>query len=77
MIKNIIEVKNLSKSFDISSREHGLKGTLKHFFNREIKSIKIIKNRVFESHEILYIENRCYGESNKISFNKVCFSKIK
>ena len=51
MIKNIIEVKNLSKSFDISSRKQGLKGTLKHFFKREIKSIKVIKNINFKIKE--------------------------
>ena len=51
MIKNIIEVKNLSKSFDISSRKQGFKGTLKHFFKREIKSIKVIKNINFKIKE--------------------------
>jgi len=51
MKKNIIEVRNLSKSFDISSREKGLRGTLKHFFKREIKNIKVIKNINFEVKE--------------------------
>ena len=32
MTKNIIDVRNLSKSFDISSKEPGLNGTIKHFF---------------------------------------------
>ena len=32
MGKNIIYVKNLSKSFDVSSKEPGLRGTVKHFF---------------------------------------------
>ena len=32
MGQNIIDVRNLSKSFDISSKEPGLKGTIKHFF---------------------------------------------
>ena len=40
MKKNIIEVNNLSKSFDISSKEPCLKGTLKHFFYREKKKDK-------------------------------------
>jgi ABC-2 type transport system ATP-binding protein len=44
MEKNIIEVRNLSKSFDISSKEQGLKGTIKHFFIRQTKSLKVIKN---------------------------------
>ena len=44
MEKNIIQVANLSKSFDISSKEPGLKGTIKHFFKRKTKSVKIIKN---------------------------------
>ena len=43
MEQNIIQVENLSKSFDISSRGAGLKGTLKHFFKRETKSVEIIK----------------------------------
>ena len=45
---NIIQVKDLSKSFDISSKEPGIKGTIKHFFKRETKKIKIIKNINFE-----------------------------
>ena len=44
MVKNIIEVRNLSKSFDISSKEPGLKGTIKHFFRRKTKSLKVIKD---------------------------------
>ena len=48
MEHNIIQVENLSKSFDISSKEPGLKGTLKHFFKRETKSVEIIKNINFE-----------------------------
>ena len=51
MIKNIIDVKNLSKSFDISSKEPGLKGTIKHFFRRQTKSLKVIKNKSFEIKE--------------------------
>ena len=48
MNENIIQVKGLSKSFDISAKEPGIKGTLKHFFKRETKHIKIIKNVNFE-----------------------------
>jgi len=48
MEKNIIQVTNLSKSFDISTKEPGVKGTLKHFFKRETKSIKVIKNINFK-----------------------------
>ena len=44
MVKNIIEVKDISKSFEVSSKKPGLKGTLKHFFNRETKKISVIKN---------------------------------
>ncbi|MBO8230205.1 ABC transporter [Prochlorococcus marinus str. MU1404] len=44
MIQNIIEVRNLSKSFDISSKDPGLKGTIKHFFRRQTKSLRVIKN---------------------------------
>jgi len=44
MLKNIIEVKNLSKSFIVSSKEPGFKGTLKHFFKRNTQKIKVIKN---------------------------------
>ena len=51
MKKNIIDVRNLSKTFDISTKEPGLKGTLKHFFRRETKSIKVIKNISFEIKE--------------------------
>ncbi len=44
MLKNIIEVESLSKSFNISSKDPGLRGTLKHFFKRETKRVKVIKN---------------------------------
>ena len=48
MEKNIIYVENLSKSFQIFSKEPGLKGTIKHFFKRKKESIEIIKNINFE-----------------------------
>ncbi len=48
MEKNIIQVEDLSKSFDISSKEPGIKGTVKHFFKRETKSIEVIKNINFQ-----------------------------
>jgi len=51
MGKNIIDVRNLSKSFDISSKEPGLRGTINHFFRRKTKSIKVIKNISFEINE--------------------------
>ena len=51
MVKNIIEVKGLSKSFNIASKDPGLRGTLKHFFKRQIKSVKVIKNINFEIKE--------------------------
>ena len=50
-MQNIIEVKNLSKSFDISSKDPGLKGTIKHFFKRETKKKEVIKNINFEIKE--------------------------
>jgi len=40
----IIDVRNLSKSFEVASKDPGLKGTIKHFFNRENKNLKVIKN---------------------------------
>ncbi len=51
MAKNIIDVKNLSKSFDISLKESGLRGTIKHFFKRQTKSLKVLKNISFEIKE--------------------------
>ena len=51
MVQNIIDVKNLSKSFNISYKEPGLKGTIKHFFARQTKSLKVIKNISFEIKE--------------------------
>ncbi len=51
MPKNIIEVKNLSKSFEVASKEPGLKGTIRHFFNRKIKNINVIKDINFEIKE--------------------------
>ena len=51
MAKNIIDVKNLSKSFNISTKEPGIKGTVKHFFKRQTNSLKVIKNINFEIQE--------------------------
>ena len=51
MLKNIIEVESLSKSFNISSKDPGLRGTLKHFFKRETKRVKVIKNISFQIKE--------------------------
>ena len=51
MAKNIISVKNLSKSFEVSSKEPGLKGTIKHFFKRQTKNLKVIKDINFEIKE--------------------------
>ena len=51
MVKNIIEVNNLSKSFEISKKDPGLRGTLKHFFKRRTKNIKVIKKISFEIKE--------------------------
>ncbi len=47
MVQNIIDVRNLSKSFDISSKEPGLKGTIKHFFKRTNKKFKSYKRYKF------------------------------
>ncbi len=51
MVDNIIDVKNLSKSFDISSKKPGLKGTINHFFRRQTKSLKVIKEISFQVKE--------------------------
>jgi len=51
MVKNIIEVKNLSKSFDVSSKQPGLNGTIKHFFKRQTKSLKVIRDISFDIQE--------------------------
>ena len=51
MVKSIIDVKNLSKSFNISSKKPGLNGTIRHFFRRETKSLKVIKNISFKIKE--------------------------
>ena len=48
MSTNVIEVKNLSKSFDISTKKPGLKATIKHFFKRDTKSVDVIKNINFK-----------------------------
>ena len=51
MGSNIIEVNNLSKSFNVSSKEPSLRGTLRHFFKRETKSVEVIKNITFKIKE--------------------------
>ena len=42
--KKIIELKDISKSFFIASKDPGLKGTLKHFFNRKYSKKEVVKN---------------------------------
>tara|TARA_Y100000589_G_scaffold332077_1_gene389045 strand:+ start:1640 stop:2623 length:984 start_codon:yes stop_codon:yes gene_type:complete len=44
MKDNIIDIKNLSKSFYISSKEPGLKGTIKHFFKRQTREKTVVKD---------------------------------
>jgi len=51
MRNNIIEVKDISKSFSISSKSPGLKGTIKHFLNRKTIKKKVVKNINFEIKE--------------------------
>ena len=46
--KSIIEVKGLSKSFFISTKEPGLKGTIKHFINRKTIEKQVVKNVNFK-----------------------------
>ena len=51
MIKNIIEVREIYKTFSLSTKAPGIKGTLKHFFNRESIEKKVVKNINFEIKE--------------------------
>ena len=48
MKDNIIEVKNITKSFFISAKTPGFKGTLRHFFNRKTIEKRVVKNINFE-----------------------------
>ena len=51
MREKIIKVNNLSKSFDISSKKPGIRGTIKHFLKRETKNIEVIKDLSIEIKE--------------------------
>ena len=51
MIKKIVEVKDITKSFAISVKTPGLKGTLRHFLNRKTIEKKVVKNINFEIKE--------------------------
>ncbi len=44
---SIIEVKNLSKTFEVKLKEKGLKGSLKSIFKPKYKTIKAVKNISF------------------------------
>ena len=44
MSKNIIEVKGINKCFTVSEKTPGIKGTLRHFFNRKNIKKKVVKN---------------------------------
>ena len=41
---NVIEVKNLSKTFKIKLKEKGLKGSLKSILKPKYKLVKAVKN---------------------------------
>ena len=43
-MNNVIEVKNLNKTFKVKLKEKGLKGSLKSIFNPKYKSIKAVKD---------------------------------
>ena len=51
MKKNIIEVRDITKSFAISAKTPGIKGTLKYFFNRKTIEKKVVKNINFNIKE--------------------------
>ena len=51
MRKNIIEVKGITKSFAISSKKPGIKGTIRHFLKRKTIEKKVVKNINFEIKE--------------------------
>jgi len=51
MINNIIEVREISKTFSLSTKAPGIKGTLKHFFKRETIEKEVVKNINFEIKE--------------------------
>ena len=51
MTNNIIEVREISKTFSLSTKAPGIKGTLKHFFKRETIEKKVVKNINFEIKE--------------------------
>ena len=51
MIKNIIEVREISKTFSLSTKAPGIKGTLKHFFKRKTIEKKVVKDINFEIKE--------------------------
>lgn len=66
---NIIEVKNLSKSFNVKLKDKGLKGSLKSIFKPKYKTIKAVKNISFnvEKGEIIaFIGPNGAGKSTTI-----------
>jgi len=45
---SIIEVECLSKTYPVAIKQPGLKGTLKHFFNRQYRHVKAVENISFQ-----------------------------
>lgn len=45
---SIIEVEYLSKTYPVAIKQPGLKGTLKHFFNRQYRHVKAVENISFQ-----------------------------
>lgn len=68
-MNNVIEVKNLSKTFKIKLKEKGLKGSFKSIFKPKYKNVKAVKNISFniEKGEIIaFIGPNGAGKSTTI-----------
>lgn len=66
---NVIEVKNLSKTFKVKTKEKGLKGSLKSIFKpnyKEIKAVKDISFNVEKGEIIAFIGPNGAGKSTTI-----------
>ena len=73
---NVIEVKNLNKTFRVKLKEKGLKGSIKSIFNPKYKTVKAVKNITFNVEKVYMIAFIGPNGAGKSTTIKIIYSYI-